>query len=100
MRPSNVKNSIIEIWKDAYLNDISIRDERDKNVTILQIERGSSPGTYIVEFVIGDDRTSTDICSSCQYYRDVANFTGFCCFANIYVNKTSSCCEYERKKEY
>ena len=47
-------NSIIEIWGGNYINDISCRDENDKNVEILQIERGSMKDDYIVEFIRKD----------------------------------------------
>ena len=47
-------NSIIEIWGGNYINDISCRDEDDKNVEILQIERGSMKDDYIVEFIRKD----------------------------------------------
>ena len=47
-------NSIIEILGGNYINDISCRDEDDKNVEILQIERGSMEDEYIVEFIRKD----------------------------------------------
>lgn len=46
--------STIEIWGGKYINDISCRDENDKNVEILQIERGSMEDDYIVEFIRKD----------------------------------------------
>ena len=48
------ENSTIEIWGGNYINDISCRDENDKNVEILQIERGSVEDDYIVEFIRKD----------------------------------------------
>lgn len=48
------KNSVIEIWGGNYINDVDSRDEKDKNVDILQIERGSMEDDYIVELVRKD----------------------------------------------
>lgn len=48
------KNSSIEIWGGKYINNISCRDENNKNVEILQIERGSMEDDYIVEFIRKD----------------------------------------------
>ena len=46
-------NSRIEIWDAGYINrDIDMpRREEDKNMKIVQIERGSAPSEYIVEIV-------------------------------------------------
>lgn len=48
------RNSTIEIWGRNYINNINIRAENDKNVEILQIERGSTECDYIVEFIRKD----------------------------------------------
>lgn len=50
----NSSESAIEIWSDNYINNINKRAEIDKNVDILQIERGSTDGMYIVEFLRKD----------------------------------------------
>lgn len=53
----DVRDAIVEIWSDRYLNHIINRSEEDKNIKILQIERGSSPNNYIVQFVrLGDKK--------------------------------------------
>lgn len=39
----------IEIWGIDYINSPDGRREEDKNAKIIQIERGSSDGDYIVE---------------------------------------------------
>lgn len=46
------KNSVIEIWSDKYINNVYYRQSEDKNIDIIQIERGSSTSNdYIVEFI-------------------------------------------------
>lgn len=53
----DVRDAIVEIWSDRYLNRVDNRNEEDKNIKILQIERGSSPNNYIVQFVrLGDKK--------------------------------------------
>lgn len=42
--------SRIEVWSSRYINDIDVRDDKDKDAIILQIERGSN-GDYIVEVI-------------------------------------------------
>ena len=44
--------SVIEIWSDEYINNTKkIREKEDENAVILQIERGSCEGDYIVEIL-------------------------------------------------
>lgn len=45
------KKSRIEIWGYKYINNVEKRDEQDRNVEVIQIEPGNSPGDYIVEVV-------------------------------------------------
>lgn len=45
------KLTSIEIWPRHYLNHPEQRSEEDKTAKIIQIERGSSEGDYIVELV-------------------------------------------------
>ena len=44
-------DSRLEIWSYAYINSVKHRDEKDQNVELLQIERGSNGYDYIVEVV-------------------------------------------------
>lgn len=44
-------DSRLEIWSYAYINSVEHRDEKDQNVELLQIERGSNGYDYIVEVV-------------------------------------------------
>lgn len=44
-------NSRIEIWDTLYINNTNLRQEKDKNVVIVQIEPGSGEGSYIVEIM-------------------------------------------------
>lgn len=54
------KNSVIEIWSDNYINNINYRHSEDKNIDIIQIERGSSTSNdYIVEFIRHDIKETT-----------------------------------------
>nr|DAM76727.1 MAG TPA: hypothetical protein [Caudoviricetes sp.] len=45
------KKSRIEIWSYTYINNVDKRHEPDRNVEVIQIEPGNSPGDYIVEVV-------------------------------------------------
>lgn len=54
------KNSVIEIWSTNYINNIKYRHSEDKNIDIIQIERGSSTSNdYIVEFIRHDLKETT-----------------------------------------
>lgn len=44
-------NSRIEIWSAKYINYPKIRDEKDKNVRIVQVERSGDANDYIVEVI-------------------------------------------------
>lgn len=44
-------NSRIEIWDAFYINDVNRRQDKDKSVDIVQIERGIKDRDYIVEIV-------------------------------------------------
>lgn len=44
-------DSRIEIWGVTYINCIDMRFNVDKNVKIIQIERGTSENEYIVEVI-------------------------------------------------
>ena len=49
------KQSVIEIWSGKYINNVDYRHSEDKNIDIIQIERGSSTSNdYIVEFIRHD----------------------------------------------
>lgn len=45
------ENSRIEIWGRDYINNPVIREEKDKNVKIVQIEPSGREDDYIVEIV-------------------------------------------------
>lgn len=44
-------DAVVEIWSGDYLNNDISRREEDKNIKIIQIERGSAPNDYIVQFI-------------------------------------------------
>lgn len=50
------KKSRIEIWGYKYINNVDKRDEQDRNVEVIQIEPGNSPGDYIVEVSIKNQK--------------------------------------------
>lgn len=49
------KNSVIEVWGRDYINFVANRQPEDKNVEILQVERGTDKDDYIVEFIRKED---------------------------------------------
>ena len=48
---TSFRDAVVEIWNDDYLNNDISRREEDKNIKIIQIERGSVPNDYIVQFI-------------------------------------------------
>ena len=44
-------NSRIEIWSAKYINYPKTREEKDKNVRIVQVERSGNANDYIVEVI-------------------------------------------------
>ena len=53
------KNSVIEVWGRDYINFVKDRYLEDRNVEILQIERGSDKDDYIVEFIRHESEETT-----------------------------------------
>lgn len=49
------ENSRLEIWTAMYINNELIRIEADRNVDIVQIEKGQGTG-YIVEIVEREEK--------------------------------------------
>ena len=52
-------HSRLEIWDTLYINNTNLRQEKDKNVDIVQIEVGSGEGSYIVEIVEKAEKEKT-----------------------------------------
>ena len=53
------KQSVIEIWGGKYINNVDYRYLEDKNIDIIQIERGSDKDDYIVEFIRHEPKDTT-----------------------------------------
>lgn len=47
--------STFEIWQDAYINNVCMREVGDRNKIILQIEPTTNKDNYIVEIVNEED---------------------------------------------
>lgn len=52
-----LNNSVIEIWSDRYINNLSGRSLVDRHAKIIQIEPGSSDNDYMVEIVREEEDT-------------------------------------------
>ena len=47
--------STFEIWQDIYINNINMREMKDRKKIILQIEPTNNNDNYIVEIIDKDD---------------------------------------------
>lgn len=59
MKKTN-SSSRFEIWNERYINFPEIRDPRDKNVILLQVEAIGDKDLYLVEVIDGEKVQSFD----------------------------------------